>query len=107
MNQIIARFRYPFVFLLILIAISSTACNSLAPLPRVQITELVSALKSGEVSKLRVNGNIIQITYNNGDIATSETAKNQPFEQVMMTYGVTPEQLFAAKVSYENLPFDR
>ena len=57
MNQIIAQYRNPVVYLLILIVIGATACNSLTPPPRIQVTELVSALKNGEVRKLRVNGN--------------------------------------------------
>ena len=106
MNQIIKQLCNPVVYLLILVVIGATACGSLAPSPRIQIADVVSAIKNGEVRRLTVTGNQITVTYKNGGTALAEMQKNQSFEETMATFGVTPAQLNAARITYEYPPLD-
>lgn len=108
MNQIIVRYRHPVVYLLVLAIIGVMACNSLMPSPKIQLPDVANALKNGEVRRLTVRGDIITVTYKHGGSATAElnNKQNVSFEETMRTFGVTPEQLTAARITYENPPLN-
>jgi cell division protease FtsH len=103
-------YRNGLVYLLIIVTLAALAFNIFQQ-PRqtrqIQVTDLVTSIKNGEVSKTSVNGSTITVTYKqDGKQATASLGRNPnvSFEETMRAYGVTPEQLVAASVIYDNPP---
>ncbi len=103
-------YRNGLVYLLIIVTLAALAFNIFQQ-PRqtkqIQITDLVTAINNGEVSKTAVNPPNITVTYkSDGKQATASLGRNPnvSFEDTMRAYGVTPEKLLAASVVYENPP---
>lgn len=103
-------YRNGLVYLLIIVTLAALAFNIFQQ-PRqtrqIQISDLVNSMKNGEVSKTSVNGSTVTVTYKqDGKQATASFGRTPTasFEDTMRSYGVSPDQLLAANVVYDNPP---
>src|SRR5262249_25363765 len=103
-------YRNGLVYLLIIVTLAALAFNIFQQ-PRqtktVTISDVASAVKNGEVSKLSINGSQVTVTYkSNGQTATAQFSRsaNATFEGTMASLGVSDDQLLAANPSYDNPP---
>lgn len=103
-------YRNGLVYLLIVVVLAALAYQFFQQ-PRqtkqITISEVATAIKSGDVSKSSVNAPSVTITYkSNGQTATAQFSRspNATFESTMESLGVTQEQLAAANPVYENPP---
>ncbi len=106
MNSNNQWFRNGFVYLLILVTLAALAFN-LFQQPRqtkeVTVSELAQDIKSGLVKKILVNSPTVTVTYADGvKTATLDRSSKSSFEETMLNYGVTKDQLLAAGVQYAN-----
>lgn len=103
-------YRNGLVYLLIIVTLAALAFNIFqqpARTSQIQISELVTAMKNGDVSKTSINASTITVTKkSDGKQFTASLGRNPnvSFEDTMRAYGVAPEQLVAANVVYENAP---
>ncbi len=106
MNSNNQWFRNGFVYLLILVTLAALAFN-LFQQPRqtkeVTVSELAQDIKGGLVKKILVNSPMVNVTYADGvKTATLDRSSKSSFEETMLNYGVTKDQLLAANVQYAN-----
>lgn len=102
-------YRNGLVYLLIIVTLAALAFNIFQQ-PRqtktISITDLAQFIQQGKAQKTSINGASVTVTYKDGSTATTSFSRSQnaTFEDTMKAYGVTPEQLAAAGVVYENPP---
>lgn len=110
MNSNNQWFRNGFVYLLILVTLAVLAFNLFgAQKPQtkeVTVSELAQGIKGGDVSKIQVNMPTVSATYKDQQVKTVslDRSSKASFEETMLNYGVTQDQLLAANVSYANPP---
>jgi cell division protease FtsH len=106
MNSNNQWFRNGFVYLLILVTLAVLAFQLLGQKPQtkqVTISELEQDIKSGLVKKAQVNGTSVDVTYADGvKTVTLDRSSKSSFEETMLNYGVTKDELLAANVQYAN-----
>lgn len=110
MNSNNQWFRNGFVYLLILVTLAVLAFNLFgAQKPQtkeVTVSELAQDIKGGLVKKIQVNMPTVSATYGDQQVKTVslDRSSKASFEETMLNYGVTQDQLLAANVSYANPP---
>lgn len=105
-------YRNGLVYLLIIVTLAALAFNIFQGGPgrqtkQIQVTDVVTAIKNGEVSKTSLSGSTVTLTYKQDNKQATASLGRNPnfsFEETMRAYGVTSEQLLAANVIYENPP---
>jgi cell division protease FtsH len=107
MNSNNQWFRNGFVYLLILVTLAVLAFQLLGQKPQtkqVTISELAQDIKSGLVKKAQVNGTSVDVTYADSVVktVTLDRSSKSSFEETMLNYGVTKDELLAANVQYAN-----
>lgn len=110
MNSNNQWFRNGFVYLLILVTLAVLAFNLFGQQTRqikeVAVSELAQDIKSGYVKKIVVNMPTVSATYSDQQVksVTLDRTSKASFEETMLNYGVTQDQLLAANVGYANQP---
>jgi cell division protease FtsH len=110
MNSNNQWFRNGFVYLLILVTLAVLAFNLFGQqthqTQEVTVSELAQDIKSGYVKKIQVNQSTVTATYSDQKDKTVslDRSSKSSFEQTMLDYGVTQDQLLAANVAYANPP---
>lgn len=110
MNSNNQWFRNGFVYLLILVTLAVLAFNLFGQQQRqtkeVAVSELATDIKSGYVKKILVNMPTVSATYSDQQVktVTMDRTSKASFEETMLNYGVTQDQLLAANVAYANAP---
>jgi cell division protease FtsH len=110
MNSNNQWFRNGFVYLLILVTLAVLAFNLFGQqshqTKEVAVSELAQDIKSGYVKKIAINGPTVNATYSDQQVktVTLDRSGKSSFEETMLNYGVTQDQLLAANVAYANPP---
>lgn len=68
----------------------------------VSVGELAGRVQSGEVASLMVEGDTLTAELANGDKIKTATQGDGTVEELLVSYGVTPEQLKAANITVKN-----
>jgi len=100
------KLRNGFVYLLIMVAIGAILWSYRSQTPATEelaISKLAVAVKAGEVNEIVVNndGRKLTVQYQNGQTALSQKDPNAPLEDVLIAYGVTPEELLSVFIRNE------
>ncbi|MEK7569542.1 MAG: ATP-dependent zinc metalloprotease FtsH [Patescibacteria group bacterium] len=64
----------------------------------VSISELAKNISAGEVKKISIEGDNLNVTYMNDEVKRSKKEVNSPLSETLKNYGVTPEALSATEI---------
>ncbi|MCC7105421.1 MAG: AAA family ATPase, partial [Chloroflexi bacterium] len=88
--------RNSFVYLIILVAIIALVFTVIQPPTnegQITLSNLVSSIKRGEVTRIEVNDDTLSVEFQGGRKATTRKERNEGIVQTLTAYGVTQQEL--------------
>jgi cell division protease FtsH len=70
--------------------------------PEVSISDVAKSVISGDVTKIEVDSDSLNITYKNGDVKKSEKETESSLSQTLYNYGVTPAELAVTQIDVKS-----
>jgi len=101
MKNLIRNIGIVVLSLLVLAVIMNSITSAQPQIERVAINKLVDEIKAGQVSKIEINGDKLQVTLKDTNAKPQQVKKelSQSFSELMSDYGVNPEQLQGVEVN--------
>lgn len=89
------------LILMIITGLYSLVTESAAPKEKISISQLVSDINSGTVSKITVKGDSLEIVYKDGGQKTAKKESETALTQTLSNYGVSKENLDKVTINIE------
>lgn len=90
-----------FIFMLIT-ALYIVVAGDTKTVPEVSISDLAKSVSAGEVKKILVEGDKLEITYTNDEVKKSKKEVGASLSQTLFNYGVTGESLSQAQIQIKS-----
>ena len=70
--------------------------------PEISISDLAKNISAGDVQKIEVSGDTLNITYNSGELKTAKKEVEASLSQTLFNYGVKPDALAKTEITVKN-----
>jgi cell division protease FtsH len=90
------------LILMLLSIIYSSVMKNLKETPEISLSELSKNISAGEVKKIEVQGDKLNIEYGDGKSKKSKKEAESSLTETLINYGVTPKDLNQVEISVKN-----
>ena len=90
------------IFMLITALYLAITGNPAKTIPEVSLSDLAKSVSAGEVTKIEISGEDLNITYKNNDIKKAQKETESSLSQTLFNYGVKPEALAGTEISIKS-----